>query len=89
MTDWTLSRWHGPPAAVTAALRALGWYGPGEEGGGPPDPRIGGLIPAPGEMLREIDGVAYAAVVASEPLALPSGLSETGPELSAMLIGSF
>jgi hypothetical protein len=89
MTEWCLSRWHGMPAEVTAALRTLGWHGPGEEAAGPLDPRIGGLIPSPGESLRQVDGIAYAAVVASVPLDLPPGLAATGPELSALLIGSF
>jgi hypothetical protein len=74
---------------MEAALRTLGWYGPGEEAGGLADPRIGGLIPTAGESLREIDGVAYAAVVSSEPLDPPPGLEETGPELPALLVGSF
>ena len=31
MNDWTLCRWHGPPAVLEAALRGLGWCGPAEE----------------------------------------------------------
>jgi hypothetical protein len=89
MTEWSLCRWHGAPADVAAALRALGWHGPDEAAAAALDPRIGGLIPAPGEPLRQVDGVAYATVVAAEPLGLPPGLSETGPELSTLLIGSF
>jgi hypothetical protein len=50
---------------------------------------IGGLLPAPGEALRVLDGVAYAVIVAREPLQLPLGLLETGPELSTALVGSF
>jgi hypothetical protein len=89
MTEWSLIRWHGAPEAMEAALRTLGWYGPGEEASRPLDPRIGGLIPSPGERLRQVDGIAYAAAVASDPLDLPPGLAETGPELSILLIGSF
>lgn len=89
MSEWTLCRWHGEPAALDAALRALGWHGPGESPEGPCDPRVGGVLPAPGEPLRVLDGLAYAAVAAREPLPLPPGLVATGPDLSAALLGSF
>lgn len=89
MTDWTPCRWHGPPAAVEAALRALGWHGPGEPPGSTADPRIGGVIPPAGESPLVVDGVAYAALAAGAPLPLPDGLEETPPGLSAALIGSF
>jgi hypothetical protein len=89
MTEWTLCRWHGAPADVAAALREHGWHGPGETPCATPDARIGGMLPAPGEPPRELDGVAYAVLVATEPLSLPTGLGETGPELSAALLGSF
>jgi len=89
MTDWTLCRWHGSPEAIAAALRPLGWHGPDEAPGALPDPRIGGFLPPPGEAPRELDGVAYAALVVNAPLPLPPGLAETGPELSATILGSF
>jgi hypothetical protein len=89
MTEWILCRWHGTPAALTDALRGLGWCGPGEQPAAPVDPRIGGFLPPPGAPPRELDGVAYGAVVANAPLPIPPGLSETGPELSAALLGSF
>ncbi len=89
MTDWTLCRWHGPPAVLEAALRALGWHGPEEVPGVAVDPRIGGFIPPAGEVARVEDGVAYAALVARAPLPLPDGLSETAPEVSTALLGSF
>ena len=89
MTDWTLTRWHGAPEILTAALRALGWHGPGEEPGAFPDPSIGGFIPAPGEAPRVLDGIAYAAVLARGALPTPPGLAETGAELSSALLGSF
>ena len=89
MTDWTLCRWHGPPAAVEAALRSLGWHGPEEVVGPAVDPRIGGFIPPMGEAPRIEDGIAYAALVARAPLPLPAGISETPPELSTALLGSF
>jgi len=88
MTEWSLCRWHGAPAELAAALRGFGWRGPGEEAAAL-DPRIGGLIPASGEAPREVDGTAYAAIAATEPLPVPPGLAATGPELSALLIGSF
>jgi hypothetical protein len=88
VSEWTLCRWHGAPPTLAAALEALGWHGPGGVPG-PADPRIGGFLPPPGEPPRELDGVAYAAIVASEPLPLPAGLAETGPDLSAALIGTF
>lgn len=88
MTEWSLCRWHGAPAEMDAALRDLGWRGPGEEAAAL-DPRIGGLIPATGEPPRVVDGVAYAAIAATELLPVPPGLAATGPELSALLIGSF
>lgn len=89
MTEWTLCRWHGPPATLEAALRELGWHGPGETPGMPADPRLGGMLPAPGQAPRELDGIAYAAIAARGPLPLPPGLAETGPDLSAALLGSF
>jgi hypothetical protein len=89
MTEWTLCRWHGAPAAVEAALRALGWHGPDAAPAAAIDPRAGGFLPPPGEAPRRLDGTAYAAVAATAPLPLPPGLAETGPELSAALIGSF
>lgn len=30
MTHWTPCRWHGTPETLEAALRDLGWLGPGE-----------------------------------------------------------
>lgn len=89
MSDWILCRWHGPPATLAAALRPLGWHGPSETPEGPPDPRIGGFLPPPGEAPRQLDGIAYAAIAAREPLPPPPGLAETGPELSAAILGSF
>lgn len=89
MTEWTLCRWHGSPEAIAAALRPLGWHGPAELPSALPDPRIGGFLPPPGEVPRELDGVAYAALVVNAPLPMPPGLAETGPELSATILGSF
>jgi hypothetical protein len=89
MTDWTLCRWHGPPAALEAALRAFGWHGPAEEQRAALDPRIGGFIPQAGEAPRIAEGVAYAALVAREALPLPPGLAETPAGLSTALLGSF
>jgi hypothetical protein len=89
MTEWSLCRWHGPPAALETALRALGWHGAGEEAMTGLDPRVGGFIPPAGEAARILDGLAYAAVVANAPLAVPNGLEETGPQLSSALLGSF
>lgn len=89
MTDWTLCRWHGPPAVLEAALRALGWHGPGEAPGATLDPRIGGFIPPAGEAPRLVEGVAYAALVARAPIPPPPGLAETAPDLSTALLGSF
>jgi hypothetical protein len=88
MTEWSLCRWHGPPTALEAALRQLGWHGPGEPADAL-DPRVGGFIPPAGEAPRDLDGLAYATVVAKEPLPVPAGLDETGPQLSAALLGSF
>jgi len=89
MTEWTLCRWHGAPETLAAALRELGWNGPGETPAIPLDPRIGGFLPPAGEAPRECDGVVYAAIVANAPLPRPPGIAETGPELSAALLGSF
>jgi hypothetical protein len=89
MTEWSLCRWHGPPAALEAALRQLGWHGPAEESGSALDPRVGGFIPPAGEATRTLDGLAYAIVVANAPLPVPAGLGATGPQLSAALLGSF
>lgn len=89
MSEWIMHRWHGPPEAAANALRALGWFGPGEQPAGAAAPGIGGFMPASGEPPRELDGVAYVAVVATEPLALPPGLAVTGPDLSTALLGSF
>lgn len=89
MSDWIMHRWHGPPEVAMNALRALGWYGPGEQPAGALAPEIGGFMPPPGEPPRELDGTAYVAVVATAPLALPPGLSVTGPDLSTALLGSF
>jgi hypothetical protein len=89
MTEWSLCRWHGPPATLEAALRQLGWHGPQETAASALDPRVGGFIPPAGEAPRKLDGLAYATVVAKEPLAVPEGLDETGPQLSAALLGSF
>lgn len=89
MTEWTLCRWHGPPAVLEAALRGLGWHGPEEEPAAAADPRIGGVIPPAGEAPPVIEGVAYAAIAARGPLPTPEGLSDTPPGLSAALIGSF
>jgi hypothetical protein len=36
---------------------------------------------------RTLDGIAYICVRADEPLAIPAGLSETGLELSALVLG--
>jgi hypothetical protein len=89
MTEWTMQRWHGAPEALAEALRTLGWHAPDELPRALPDPRVGGYLPAPGEAIRVLDGVAYAALAVSEPLPRPDGLAETGPDLSAALIGSF
>lgn len=89
MTEWSLRRWHGPPATLEAALRQLGWHGPEETPASGLDPRIGGFIPPAGEAPRILDGMAYATVVANAPLPTPEGLGETGPQLSAALLGSF
>jgi hypothetical protein len=89
MTDWTLCRWHGPPAMLEAALRGFGWHGPEEEAAAAMDPRIGGFIPATGEAPCVVDGVAYAALVSRAPLATPDGLVDTPAELSVTLLGSF
>jgi hypothetical protein len=88
MTEWSLCRWHGPPVTLEAALRQLGWHGPGETADAL-DPRVGGFIPPAGDAPRNLDGLAYATVVARQPLAVPEGLEETGPQLSAALLGSF
>ncbi|MGG5810416.1 hypothetical protein [Falsiroseomonas sp. CW058] len=88
MSEWMMHRWHGTPAAVAAALRGLGWHGPGDPPA-VPDPRIGGFIPPPGEAAREFDGCAYVAIVATEAIPLPAGLLPTGPQLSTALLGSF
>ena len=88
MPSWTLHCWHGPPDTVAAAMRALGWHAPGEHAP-QPDPRVGGFLPAAGQPLRVLDGTAYAAVVATEPLPLPDGLDVTGAELSTALLGTF
>ncbi|HEV7265405.1 MAG TPA: hypothetical protein VGN83_10855 [Falsiroseomonas sp.] len=93
MTDWTLCRWHGPPAVLEAALRDLGWHGPKADGEEEPtataDPRIGGFIPSSGEPPCVIDGIAYAALVSRGPLPAPDGLADTPAELSISLLGSF
>ena len=89
MSEWSMIRWHGPPEAVATALRALGWYGPGEEPGAALHPAIGGFIPPAGTAPCELDGTAYAAVVATSALPTPPGLAATGPELSAALLGTF
>ncbi len=89
MTDWTIHRWHGAPAALKAALAGLGWRAPEAPEASPLDPRVGGFLPPSGEEPRVLDDVAYAAVAAHAALPLPQGLEETGPELSAALIGSF
>lgn len=88
MSEWTQHFWYGPTNAAEAALRALGWRPPGET----PvalDPRIGGLMPPPGMPVFALDGDAMIAVIATEPLPLPPGLSADRPQLGARLIGSF
>lgn len=84
--EWIRHDWRGPVADVEAALRALGWTGPGEEPGAL-DPRIGVMLPAPGKELRVLDGVAYAAFLASEVIAPPEGVLTGRPELSVALLG--
>lgn len=88
MSEWVQHFWYGPTTAAEAALRALGWHAPGEAPGAL-DPRIGGLVPPPGVPLFALDGDAMVAVVASEPLPVPPGLSADRPQLGARLIGSF
>jgi len=88
MSEWTQHFWYGPIPAAEAALRGLGWYGPGEAPL-PADPRIGGLIPPPGVAIFALDGDAMVAVIASESLPVPPGLSDDRPQLGARLIGSF
>lgn len=88
MSEWTQHFWYGPVPAAEAALRSLGWHGPGET----PvalDTRIGGLVPPPGVALFALDGDAMVAVIASEVLPVPPGLSANRPQLGARLIGSF
>ncbi len=58
---------------------------------GPPD-AVAALIASLGDGAnvigpRLLDGVAYACVRADAPLALPAGLTVTGAELSAAVIG--
>ncbi len=89
MTTWTMLAWHGPPATVEAALRALGWHPPEEAPAIAPPPGIGGLLPAPGMPLPVLDGVAHAAVVAREALPTPPGLEPTDSAEAAALLGSF
>jgi hypothetical protein len=89
MTDWTLCRWHGPPAVLEAALRGLGWHGPEEDSAAAADPRIGGFIPSAGEPPCVVDGVAYAALVSRGPLTTPDSLFDTPADLSISLLGSF
>jgi len=71
------SHWHGAPADVTAALTALGWTADGSGA-----PQYAGLLPT-----RTLDGITYVAVRATTALTLPAGLTETGPDLSAAVLG--
>ncbi|MGX9962491.1 hypothetical protein ACVFYP_04165 [Roseomonas sp. F4] len=89
MTEWTMIYWQGTAEAGAAALRTLGWHGPGETPAAMPDPRIGGFIPAPGTAPQTFDGIAYVAVAANAPIATPPGLQPSGPELARALLGSF
>ena len=89
MTSWTMLAWHGPPAVVEAALRALGWHAPGEEPPAGPPPGIGGVLPAPGTPVVVLDGTAHLAVVTRTPLADPPGLLPTDPADATALLGSF
>lgn len=89
MSEWIMHHWHGPPELAMNAMRALGWYGPGEQPASALAPQIGGFIPLAGEAPRELDGTAYVAVVANEALPLPPGLAATGPDLATALLGSF
>jgi len=88
MPDWTQHYWYGPMPAAEAALRSFGWTAPGEPTQ-PLDPRIGGMVPPPGVPVFALDGDAMIAIVASEALPVPAGLSADRPELGARLLGSF
>lgn len=89
MTDWTMTCWQGSPEDAAAALRALGWTGPGEATATAVDARIGGFIPAAGLAPQTFDGVAYVAVAAQGEIPLPPGLMATGPQLFRALLGGF
>jgi len=89
MGEWVQHFWCGPQPAAEAALRALGWHAPGEEPAVALDPRVGGMVPPPGTGLGALDGDAMVAVVATEALPVPPGLSADRPLLGARLIGTF
>jgi len=87
--SWVQHFWYGPQADAEAALRALGWHAPGEQPAAQVDPRVGGMVPPPGTGLGALDGDAIVAVIATEALPVPPGLSADRPQLGAGLIGTF
>lgn len=75
MTDYTL---HGAPSDIDALI----YTGQTDENG-VDILRTGLQVIGP----RELDGVSYVNVRTGSTLAVPEDVSETGPQLSAALVG--
>lgn len=67
-------RWHGPAADARAAYEEL-----------TANPVVAGVLPFDGPRI--LDGTGYLNARALGALERPAALSETGPQLSAALIG--
>lgn len=61
------------------------WHGPPEA----VTAALDAITPESTIPPRVLDGIAYVAVRALAPIALPAGLAETGPELSIAILGTW